>query len=196
MPEKRRARQRLFPETVMGAGIAAGPHCPCAGSWPGRRGVPRGAVSSRRRLKPGVPAPLSPGSWIGRSRSRFPRGLPVRAEALAVRRSADQELSFQFPPFRHPGRSQHVGKDGILGRSLGSAWQSMSRSPGSCRGRSSGPKPGPARQSGAEAPSRRWRRADRSPAFRRTSPPPEGPVSRPFGFPAHPKAAWFNLMGA
>lgn len=119
----------------MGAGIAAGPHCPCAGSLPGRRGVPRRAVSSPRRLGTG-------GSQRRFLRSpsateaafRIPRGLPVRAEALAVRRSADQELASPFPPFRHPGRSQYPGTDGILGRSLGSAWQSMSRSPGSCPG--------------------------------------------------------------
>jgi len=66
----------------------------------------------------------------------------------------------------------------------------MDRSPGSAGFAAPGPKPGPARQ--VPAPKRfprRWRRWDRSPAFRRAGPEPEGPVSR-LWLPACPKADW------
>ena len=52
----------------------------------------------------------------------FPRRLPVRAEALAVRRSADSELAFLFLALavsRTEVRDRASGR--ILGRSLGSA---------------------------------------------------------------------------
>jgi hypothetical protein len=77
----------------MGPGIAAGPHCPFA-SGSAEAGLSQWAVSragnqdrswSRVLRSPSGPKPL-----------RCPRWLPVRAEALAVRRSADSELAFLF----------------------------------------------------------------------------------------------------
>jgi hypothetical protein len=107
---------------MRGAGIAAGPHCPRAGSLPGRRGVPRWAVSSRRRLEPGVrgaafsgvrrrPKPLrgfpagspsGPKPWrfaarrIGNLRSRsHPFGIPAEA-GIPERAGSSAEAS--VPP--------------------------------------------------------------------------------------------------
>ena len=84
----------------MGAGVAAGPHCPIASipAWEARRSALGGFEVAAP--EPGVRTPFPPGSVGGRSRFRFPRGLPVRAEALAVRRSADSELASLFPPSR------------------------------------------------------------------------------------------------
>ena len=90
----------------MGAGVAAGPHCPVASNpaWEARRSALGGF--ERSAPEPGARSPLPPESVRGRSRFRFPRGLPDRAEALAVRRLADLELAFLLPAFAVPeGRS-------------------------------------------------------------------------------------------
>jgi len=50
-----------MPPKLMGADVAAGPHCPVAGTLPGRRGVPRRAVSSWRRCEPGARSAASSG---------------------------------------------------------------------------------------------------------------------------------------
>jgi hypothetical protein len=168
----------------MGAGIAAGPHCPVAldpaeaaspalGGFEGRR-----PGRKPRRAKAKVPRP--PGSIRGRSRFRFPRGLPVRAEALAVRLWRCRSRSFSS----HPGG--HRRPKPLVPRRAGSKAEapvppgkSMGREAlGHCRVRSS-------RAEARSCPtlskpkllSGRWRRADRSPAFRRAGPEPEGPVS-------------------
>jgi hypothetical protein len=136
-PGRGPARKRQCPETVMGAGIAAGPHCPGAGSLPGRRGVQRWAVSSRRRRNRGFPRRFLRGPLAGRGRLRgFPAGSPTGPKPwrFAARRFG---ICTPPPPFRHSGRGRSPGKDGVLGRSLGSAWRSISRSFGSRRFRSS-----------------------------------------------------------
>ena len=53
----------------------------------------------------------------GRGLGGVPRGLPVRAEALAVRRSADQELASLFPLPKAPkAEASDPSGGGILGR--------------------------------------------------------------------------------
>ena len=108
----------------MGAGVAASPHCPIAkGTKPGRRGSPRGACSKPSRSR-GLRWRL-PGSFRGRSRFRFPRWLPDRPEALAVRRSAVSEPKFLFPPSGDRGaEAPRLPFGGIPGRSQGSASRS------------------------------------------------------------------------
>jgi hypothetical protein len=109
---------------------------------------------------------------------RFPRGLPVRAEALAVRRLADSEPKSLFPPWRFLGPKPLVPRRaGSRAEAPGSAWQTMSRSSGSCRVRSS-------RAEARSCPTppepklllSRWQRANRSSAFCRTSPGPKSGV--------------------
>ncbi len=54
--------------------------------------------------------------------SGVPAGSPHRAEALAVRRSADSELAFLFPALAlSRTEAREVASGRILGRSLGSA---------------------------------------------------------------------------
>ena len=128
--------------------------------------------------EPGVLAPLPPGSFSGRSRSRFPRGLPDQGRSPGGSPFGGLELTSRFPPSRSLGRSSGSVDGGILGRSLGFRLTAMDRSPGSAGFAAPGPKPGPARQvrSRSSFPFR-WRRLNRSPAFRRAGPEPEGPVS-------------------
>ena len=72
----------------MGAGVAAGPHCPSAGTWPGRQGVPHRAVSSDGARTGGSRYRFLRGPFPAEAGAGFPAGSPTRAEALAVRRSA------------------------------------------------------------------------------------------------------------
>ena len=123
-------------------------------------------------------APLPPGSFSGRSRSRFPRGLPDQGRSPGGSPFGGSELTSLFPPSRSLGRSFGSVDGGILGRSLGFRLAAMDRDPGSADFAAPGPKPGPARSVGAEALPFRWRRRNRSSAFRRAGPEPEGPVSR------------------
>ena len=95
---------------------------------------------------PGVLAPLPPGSFSGRSRSRFPRGLPDQGRSPGGSPFGGSELTSLFPPSRFLGRSLGSGDGGILGRSLGFRLTAMDRSPGSAGFAAPGPKPGPARQ--------------------------------------------------
>jgi hypothetical protein len=129
--------------------------------------------------EPGVPAPLPPGSFSCRSRSRFPRRLPDQGRSPGGSPFGGLELTSLFPPSQSLGRSFGSVDGGILGRSLGFRLTAMDRSPGSADFAAPGPKPGPARQVRSRSSFfRRWRRLDRSPAFRRAGPEPEGPVSR------------------
>jgi len=96
--------------------------------------------------EPGVLAPLPPGSFSGRSRSRFPRGLPDQGRSPGGSPFGGSELTSLFPPSRSLGRSSGSVDGGILGRSLGFRLTAMDRSPGSAGFAAPGPKPGPARQ--------------------------------------------------
>ncbi len=127
----------------------------------------------------GFMAPLPPGSFSGRSRSRFPRGLPDQGRSPGGSPFGGLELTSLFPPSRSLGRSFGSVDGGILGRSLGFRLTAMDRSPGSAGFAAPGPKPGPARQIRSRSPFFSGGDAkDRSPAFRRAGPEPEGPVSR------------------
>jgi hypothetical protein len=115
---------------------------------------------------------------------RFPRGLPVRAEALAVRRLAVPEPGFQFLLSRGSSAEASVPRFGRIafGRSLWPAWRSMDLRPGSAGFAAPGPKPGPARQFGAEAlssPVAARRLASRFPPDRKLD---RSPSSRLFRF--------------
>jgi len=69
---------------IMGAGVAASPHCPATGdARPGRRGGPPWAVS-RSGLSRGL-GPILRGLFEAQALLRGSPRLPVRAEALAVR---------------------------------------------------------------------------------------------------------------
>ena len=96
--------------------------------------------------EPGVLAPLPPGSFSGRGRSRFPRGLPDQGRSPGGSPFGGLELTSRFPPSRSLGRSSGSVDGGILGRSLGFRLTAMDRSPGSAGFAAPGPKPGPARQ--------------------------------------------------
>src|SRR5262245_16643608 len=80
-------------QTVMGAGIAAGPHCHFV-SGSAETGRSRWAVS--RRGNQSEPWPHILRSPSGPKPRWCPRWLPDRAEALPVRRSADLELASLF----------------------------------------------------------------------------------------------------
>lgn len=87
------------PLKIMGADLAASPHCPFASdlAWKARPFAP-GDFEGRKPRQ--APAPLPPESERSRSSIRFPRGLPVRAEALAVRLLADSKPKLLFPLWR------------------------------------------------------------------------------------------------
>ena len=108
---------------------------------------------------------------------RFPRWLPGRAEALSVRRLAVRNRGSSSGPASRKAEAPGP-PDGTGRRSSRSAWQVMSRSPGSRQFAAPGPE-GPVLPDRSEPKlkSRRWRRLSRSSAFRRAGPGPEGPVS-------------------
>jgi len=146
---------------------------PCLGGEAFRAGRFRVAAP-----EPGVLAPLPPGSISDRNRSRFPRGLPDQGRSPGGSPFGGLELTPLFPPSRSLGRSSGPYDGGILGRSLG------------FRLGGHGPKSRVRRFRSSRAEARscpanpepkllllRWRRLDRSPAFRRAGPEPEGPVS-------------------
>jgi hypothetical protein len=176
------ARKRQCPETVMGAGIAAGPHCPGAGSLPGRRGVQRWAVSSRRRRNRGFPRRFLRGPLAGRSRLRgFPAGSPTGPKPW---RFAARRPGFASRPhlFGIPAEAGVPEKTGASAEASVPPGGPSAEALGPAGFAAPGPKPGPARSFGAEAPPSRWRRANRSSAFRRAGPQARRPSVPPAGF--------------
>lgn len=123
----------------MGAGIAAGPHCPFAvgyQAWEARQ-------SARAVSKPGLSRGLGQGSWspsAAEATSGFPGGSPSGPKPwrFAAWRIESSRFRSRRP---HTAAEALVRLGWILGRSLGSAGQSMDRSPGSCRVTSRWPKP-------------------------------------------------------
>ena len=88
----------------MGAGVAASPHGPLAAgyqAWEARQSAGR----FRGRVRAGGSFAVSGGPCAACAPFRFPRRLPVRAEALAVRRSAVPEPGFRLPPSASRSRS-------------------------------------------------------------------------------------------
>jgi hypothetical protein len=173
-----RVTEAAAPKKIMGAGVAAGPHCPSTGTWPGRQGVPHRAVSSDGARTGGSRRRFLRGPFPAEAGAGFPAGSPTRAEALAVRRSAVRNSRPSSP---HRGSSAEASVPMMAGSSAEASVPPGVHGPKSWvrRFRSSRaetrscptnpePKPHP----------RRWRRLDRSPAFRRAGPEPEGPVSR------------------
>jgi len=173
----------------MGAGIAAGPHCPGAKSLPGRRGVPRWAFSSPRRRNRGFPRRFLRSPSFGRSRfpvsppaprqGRSPGGSPLGRPELASRSHLFGILAeAKIPEKTGSSAEASVPPDGPWAEALGPAGFRSSRAEArSCpaiRSRSSS-SPVAARE-----PKSR---------FRRAGPEPEG--SGPAcGLQACPKAAW------
>jgi hypothetical protein len=119
---------------------------PCR-SKASRAGRFRGAETRAEAPKDQAKVPLPPGSIRSRSSFRFPRGLPVRAEALAVRLVAVSKPKLLFPPWRaRPAEAFGSASGRIQGRSPGSAWQVHGPKPWVIAGFAApGPKPGPAR---------------------------------------------------
>jgi hypothetical protein len=131
----------------MGADVAASPHCPCASdpAWEAkafRAGRFRGAVPEPK------PEPASSGvpATVPKRDRRFPRGLPDRAEALAVRRLADSEPKFVFLPWHclrpKPLTMLPAGSPAEARVPPGGPWTEIL---GSADFAAPGPKPGPAR---------------------------------------------------
>src|SRR5690242_10462490 len=58
------------------------PPCPFAGTWPGRQGVPRRAVSSDSARTGGPQRRFLRGPFPAEAGAGFPAGSPTRAEAL------------------------------------------------------------------------------------------------------------------
>jgi len=189
----------------MGADLAASPHCPFASdlAWKARPFAP-GDFEWRKPRQ--APAPLPPESERSRSSIRFPRGLPVRAEALAVRRLADsgpkpwrfaawqiRDRSPSSRPWRfHEPKPVKPLPAGSLAEALVPPGRSMNRSSGFP----------PLRSPRAEARScptdrkpkllfPRWQRADRSPASAWAGPEPKSGVP-PFRF-LKPEGLWFRV---
>ena len=141
---------------VMGADVAASPHCPCRGWTPGLGGE---AVRVGRFREPDPSRGLGCRSFRSpsgaRGSFRFPRWLPVRAEALAVRRSADPKiLRSRLPPPRHRSRSSVSLERDPSAKASGSARQSIGRSLWAAASQLPGRSPVLPDQVGAEAPSR------------------------------------------
>lgn len=137
---------------LMGAGVAASPHCPFAGDTrPGRRGSPQWAFS-RNGPEPGARTPssgvlpalarLSVSPWAPRQ-GRSPGGSPVGSTGTGVPVSC-------LPTNPQP-KHRFAIQQGAFGRSLQPAWRSMDLRPRSAVFAAPGPKPGPARRFGAEA---------------------------------------------
>ena len=166
MPDSNGGRRRRRPPLSLCRNLA----------WEARRPAPGGFEWAAP--EPGVLAPLPPGPFGGRSRIRFPRWLPDRAEALTVRRLAVWNSRSSS---RHLGSSAEALVPKMAGSSAEASvppgvhgpksWVRRFRS-SRAETRSCPANPGP------KPRLRRWRRANRSPAFRRTGPEPEGPVSR------------------
>jgi hypothetical protein len=176
--------QKEWRPKIMGAGIAAGPHCPVALD-PAETGSPAlGGFEGRRPgRKPRKAKPRSRflrGPSTAKAASGFPAGSP----------SGPKPWRFAVGGFEAEASLPTLA--GTAGRSL---WFRVRRDPepkpwfrlaspwakalGHCRVRSS-------RAEARSCPtlskpkllSGRWQRADRGPAFRRAGPEPEGPVSR------------------
>lgn len=160
------------PHKIMGADIAAGPHCPFASDPAGKARHSRRAVSRNENLDRSPGSATSGGPSATEAASGLPRGLPVRAEALAVRRLANSEPKFLFPPWRFLRPKPPVPRPaGFEAEASLPPDKSMDLRPGSL----------PLRSSRAETRScptcpepkllpRRWQRANRSPTFCRAGP--------------------------
>jgi len=85
MPRSRIAQVQM-PQTQMGAGIAAGPHC--RRCWHSRFPAPELTASFRRSLPFGAPPPFGRGFLRSAPHSRLPRlaGLPILTGRLVLRR--------------------------------------------------------------------------------------------------------------
>jgi len=167
----------------MGAGIAAGPHCPFAldpaeavspatGGFEGRRPRPK-----PRKAKPGSRVLRGPSE--AEASSGFPAGSPsgpkpwrfavgeVEAEASIPALAGTSGRSLRVRVRQDPGPKPRFR--------LASPWTEVL---GHCRVRSSRAEARSCPTLSRPKPlSDRWQRADRSPAFCRAGPGPEGPVS-------------------
>jgi len=123
----------------MGADIAAGPHCPVAverQAWRGETAASGGFEACRASSR-GLIGRHPSGSFRSLRSIRVPRGLPVRAEALAVRRAANERSEDRsLPPSHRPCRSAGDAAGGGPGRSPRSAFRTRDQGPSSGRCRS------------------------------------------------------------
>jgi hypothetical protein len=126
----------------MGAGVAAGPHCPVASNpaWEARRSALGGFENSAS--EPGALLPLPPESIHGRSRFQV-SPLAPRPGPKPWRFAAWQIWNLRSSSrLRDPGsRSFGFAAGGILGRNLGSARRSMDRNPWSANSQLPGRNP-------------------------------------------------------
>jgi hypothetical protein len=117
----------------MGAGVAASPHCPNRRfTKPGRRGARAGLF--RNRAEPGARTLVSGVLPRPEGHFRFPRGLPVRAEALNGSPLGGSEAEASSSDRGDPKAEAPSSPGWILkAEASWSAWQAMDRNPGSCR---------------------------------------------------------------
>ena len=136
----------------MGADVAASPHCPVAvgyQAWEARQSA--GRFRGGRRAGGSDHFPRGPSG--ARAPFGFPRGLPVRAEALAVRLGRSG-TGVPAPAIRDTeAEARGRLRQDSLGRSLSPAWRSMDLRPGSAGSQLPGRSPVLPDASGAEAPS-------------------------------------------
>lgn len=173
----------------MGPGIAAGPHCPFA-SGSAEAGLSQWAVS-RDGNQNRVLVSLPPGSILGRSLVRFPRGLPAQG-----RSPGGSPLGGFGTRVPLPCLPRHQGPKPVISLRAGSSAEALVP-PGMVISRSPGAMPGsqlPGRNpvlpdpSGTEIPSEPVAvRRPEGTAFCRAGPGSEDPVSRLFRS-AGPKA--------
>ena len=141
---------------------------------PGGRGSPLGwfrALGSG----PGAWGLNPPGSFAKLALGSVPRGLPVRAEALAVRHAADPEPGSRLPPAASRSRSSVSPPAGRLRPKSQPCLTGLGLAPLARRFAAPGPKPGPARndkRSRSPLAPVAMRRPE-GPAFRRTGLQPE-----------------------
>ena len=144
----------MRPHKIMGAGVAASPHCPFAGDTkPGRRGSPRWAVS-RCGPEPGARAPILRGPSGACAPSGFPAGSPSgpkpwRFAAWQIRNRGSGSCCPADPPPKHRFRVSAGLPLAEASGLPGSPWTCV---PGSAGFAAPGPKPGPARQVRSRSP--------------------------------------------
>ena len=135
----------------MGAGIAAGPHCPVAldpaEAGLSRDGRFRGAETRAEAPKSQAKVPRPPGSIQGRSPFPVSPRAPRQGRSPGGSPLAVSKPKLLFPPWRAPPAEALGSASGrIQGRSPGSAWQVHGPKPWVIAGFAApGPKPGPAR---------------------------------------------------
>ena len=150
-------------------------------AWEARR--PASGGFEWRRLNRGSWRRFLRGPFPAEAGAGFPAGSPTRAEALAVRHSAVRN-SRPSSPHRSPSaEASDPLMAGSSAEASGSAWRPWTEILGPPVSQLPGRSPVLPGQSAPKRLPFRWRRRNRSSAFRRAGPGSEDPVFPPDGFP-------------